>query len=495
MSNIDNYKKILLSTFCISILVSAWCIYSDATINGDALIYLNSAELYANGEWTKGLQAWNWPLFPFLISIISNVTSLSAEYSAYVLNTLLWAVVALGFIMLTREMGGTLWHWVAAAIIILVYIKINDYRDYIIRDTGYIAFYLLGFLYFLKFKHSDTWLKALAWSFFMMLAALFRSEGFIFLLLVPLVLLIDRNQDIGQRIRMFVKANTLLAALSIVAVIIIFLTGISVEKLDVSRKLAIIFHTYGAEFTNKIELVNKYLLNKYSEHYGWLVVFFTIVIILLYKSITTIGTLYGVLAFHGVFTKAYNPKKTKRDIWLWFIAINIIIMLIFASMKFFLTGRYVLAMVLTIMLIVPFSLVKIFNRWKNRKTDSSIIQKYALPAIIFLMITMLVDGLISFGPSKLYIKEAGLWIKNNTRADTTLYSTDNAINYYAGKKYIYPVLADPSAAVVRYDYIAIRVKRKNPELRKTIIKRMKKVPIKVFSNDRGDSVLLFKSVS
>lgn len=488
-----NYKKILFISFFVSILISAWCIYNDATINDDALIYLNSAELYIKGHWAEGWQAWNWPFFPLLISIISKITNLSAEHSAYVLNTLLWSVVVLSFIALTKEMGGTLRHFLAAAIIILIYTKINDYRDYIIRDTGYIAFYLLGFLYFLRFKHTNTWLNALAWSFFMILAALFRSEGFIFLVLVPMVLLIDRNQDMNQRIRMFIKANTLLVALSIVVALIILLTGVSIEKLDVSQKLAIIIQTYGTEFTNKIQLVNKYLLNKYSEHYGWLVVFFTIVIILLYKSITTIGALYGLLTFHGVFTKTFNPEKAKRDIWLWFVTINIIILLIFASMKFFLTGRYVLAMVLTIMLAVPFSLVKIFNHWMNRKKDGTIIQKYALPVIIFLMMYMLVDGLVSFGPSKLYIKEAGLWIKNNTIAESTLYSTDQTINYYAGKKYRYPALANLSESKVKYDYTAIRIKRKSPELRNRILVEMKTKPIKRFSNTRGDTIFLFKN--
>ena len=374
-----NYKKILFISFFVSILISAWCIYNDATINDDALIYLNSAELYINGRWAEALQAWNWPLFPFLISIISNITGLSTEHSAYVLNTLLWSIAVLGFIALTKEMGGTLRHVLAAAIIILVYTKINNYRDYIIRDAGYIAFYLLGFLYFLRFKYTGSWLNALAWSFFIILAALFRSEGFIFLVLVPIVLLIDKDQDISQRIRMFIKANTLLISLSVAVAFMIFLTGVSIEQLAISKKLIIFFQTYGTEFTNKIELVNKYLLNKFSEHYGWLVVVFTVVIILFYKSITTMGVLDGLLAFHGLYTKAFNPETSRKKIWLWFIAINIIILVIFASMKFFLTGRYVLAMVLTIMLITPFSLVRIFNHWKDKKLGSGKYQKYILP--------------------------------------------------------------------------------------------------------------------
>ena len=491
--NTVSYKKILLVSFFISVIFSVWNIYHEPTINGDALVYLKSAELYTKGYWAEGFQTWKWPLFPFLLSIISNVTNLSVEHSAYVLNTLLWAVAILGFIMLTREMGGTLWHWVAAAIIILVYTKINDYRDYIIRDAGYIAFYLLGFLCFLRFNHTKTWLYGLSWAFFMVLAALFRSEGFIFLVLAPLVLLIDRDQDISQRIRMFIKANSLLAALVVVAIFTILLTEIPIEQLEISQKLNIILQTYGTEFTSKIQLVNKYLLNKYSESYGWLVVIATIVIILLYKSVTTIGTLYGLLTLHGIFSKAYSPDKTRRNIWLWFIFINIIILLIFASMRFFLTGRYVLAMVLTIMLITPFSLVRIFNHWKDKKPGSGKYQKYILPGIILIMILMLIDGLVSFGLSKLYVKEAGLWIKNNTSLESTLYSTDQTVNYYAGKKYPYIVLSDLSKAKVKYDYTAVQIKHNKQGLLKKVIVKMKAEPIKIFGNKEGDRVILFKN--
>ncbi|MFV1977503.1 MAG: hypothetical protein ACC651_17310 [Candidatus Scalindua sp.] len=495
MLNSVNYKNILFVSFFISIIISVWSIYDDPTINRDALLYLNSAELYIDGRWIEGLRAWNWPFYPFLISIIGSATNLSAEHSAYILNTLLWSVVVLSFIALTKEMGGTLRHILAAAIIILVFTKINNYRDYIIRDAGYIAFYLLGFLYFLRYKHDDSWFNAMAWSFFFLLAALFRSEGFIFLFFVPVVLLTDRDQEFIQRLRMFFKANTLLISLLIVVPFTIFLTGVSIEKLAISNKLAIVSQTYGSEFINRIELVNKYLLNSFSEKYGWLVVIFTVLIIIVYKSIATLGVLYGSLALHGIITKAYNPEIKRKKIWLWFIAINIVILVLFASMQFFLTGRYVLALLLTIMLITPFSLVRIFDHWKNRKLDSSITQKYLLPVVVLLMIAMLVNGLVSFSPSKLYIKEAGLWIKNNTTADSTLYSNDQIINYYAGKEYSYITPVKLSEAKNKYDYSAINIKFKDLELINKLSEEIKSEPIKMFSNTKGDTIILFKNIT
>jgi len=476
-----------------SIILSVWAIYNDPTINNDGLIYLKSAEYYIDGQWGKGFELWRWPFFPWLLSVIGIVTSLSPEYSAYILNTLLWAIVIVSFIALIKELGGKTEHLVAAAIIILVFTKINDYRDYIIRDAGYIAFYLLSFLFFIRFSRENSWKNAIIWSACMIVATLFRSEGFAFLALMPLILLLDSKRTIKNRLYNYLKANALFITASVLIFITLSSIGSSITNFDPGIKLMSYIQSFGGEFSNKVDIINKYVLNRFSHQYDWLVALLTILVILIAKIVTTLGILYGPLFIHGLYTKAYTPRVNDRNVWLWLIGINIIILLIYISINFFLTGRYVLALVLTMMMVTPFSLIRIFHQWKANKLSSHKSQKYIYPLVILLMIYMAVDGLVSTGPSKKYIKEAGLWIKENIATESSVYSNDPIINYYAGKEYIYPFPIELSEATVKYDYTAVRIKRKKPELKTKAINEIKTEPIKTFKNKRGDLILLFKN--
>ena len=162
------------------------------------------------------------------------------------------------------------------------------------------------------------------------------------------------------------------------------------------------------------------------------------------------------------------------------------------------------------MMAVPFSLVAIHDRWK-RRTGASMTDRFTLPIVALLIVYMAIDGLISFGPSKEYIEQAGIWLRENTLESETVFSMESGLLFKAGKLDYDTYLADRKDKTAdrsalrkknifdtlanndwkKYNYLAIRVGRKQQELENAVLEIVDIAPVKVFSNKRGDRMLIF----
>jgi hypothetical protein len=115
-----------------------------------------------------------------------------------------------------------------------------------------------------------------------------------------------------------------------------------------------------------------------------------------------------------------------------------------------------------------------------------------------LFVVLAVDGLVSFGPDKGYMKQAGEWIKETRRDTDTVFANEQILLYYAGEQDITAKQQNYSwehtVSVLRegkkIDYYAIRVSRKFPA-REEEVEAVLGEPVMRFSNRRGDKVLVF----
>ena len=170
-----------------SIVLSAWCLFLDNVINSDGVVYLRTAELLSNGDWQTALSSYKWAFYSFLIAGVQLITGLSFEYSANALNAALTALAVAVFLSLVGELGADRKILIAAVVVVLLFPGLNRYRAFIIRDAGYIAFYLLALLLFIKDLKQPRPALRLGWLASIFVATLFRIEGFIFLVALPLV--------------------------------------------------------------------------------------------------------------------------------------------------------------------------------------------------------------------------------------------------------------------------------------------------------------------
>ena len=193
----------------------------------------------------------------------------------------------------------------------------------------------------------------------------------------------------------------------------------------------------------------------------------------------------------------FFPERHSIKPWKLFIYFNLIILAVFTPTKFFLTDRYPLALAITLLAIVPFSLSHICSRWqaKPRNTFKSNIG-YILVALLLLVNVF--EGLTSVS-DKRYLKDAGTWISENVDENATLYTNDLVIGFYS-KKADQLLAVDPDRANlirsfyrgewIHFDYLALQV-IPDIEFQGHLEKTLWVVPEKVYKNERAREVRIY----
>ncbi|MGZ9002091.1 MAG: hypothetical protein ACXW1T_13365, partial [Methylophilus sp.] len=83
----------------LGIVIACQVIYiQHGWINDDSVLYFEMARLFSLGEWKQGIALFNWPLYPALISIVHQLTHLSIQTSAQILDVIFFAITTYSFI-------------------------------------------------------------------------------------------------------------------------------------------------------------------------------------------------------------------------------------------------------------------------------------------------------------------------------------------------------------------------------------------------------------
>src|SRR3990167_10792551 len=172
----------------ISILLSLSMNMSRPLVNPDAICYLSSAESMGEYGIKAAMQLCGqakWPFYSMLIYGFVTMSHLSYVIAAYILDGFFSLFSVVMFILIVKKLGGSrrvLW---LAAMVILLSHQFNSVREYIIRDHGFWAFYLISMFLLIRYYKQSTWQIALSWNISLMIATLFRIEGAFFLFAIP----------------------------------------------------------------------------------------------------------------------------------------------------------------------------------------------------------------------------------------------------------------------------------------------------------------------
>ena len=500
---LHRFVDIRVLAVLVSIILSAWAVFLDDVINNDGILYLQIAELLDRGEWQAAFQLYKWPFYPFLISLVAKVPGLDYEYAAHLLNAALTALAVVCFISLVRELGGEKTTVLAAAILVLLYPGINEYRSFIIRDTGYIGFYLLSLLFFFKSLKSQGWGYVASWVSSILIATLFRIEGFVFVAMLPLLFYIEKHA--GQRMRVSGFIALIGIACGLTVVLAWWLGGgitapdlktIGPETIGLLQSL---WERTTTAMSTKITLLGETLLTEHASDHAPTVFFVSLLVILLAEILRRLTLVNAALVGHALYHRLIFPMTRAKTIWIWLVLVNLMILMIFVFARQFLTGRFPLALSLTLMLAVPFSLVVLHGAWRDQRTKRQT-KNWLFPAVCVLILLFGLDGLYS-PTGKTYLKEAGIWLRDNTPAQSTLLTNNQLLMFYAARN----VYSDagrflPSHGLdfiknkewQDYDYLAIRIKSKQEKQKTSLIGTLSRDPVMRFANRKGDEVLIFK---
>lgn len=492
----------------LSLTFSSWALFQDDVINPDGTLYVQAASKFAAGEWKEGFEIYSWPFYSLLIAGTSSVSGIGLEAAAHVLDSLFYVIVSVTFVSIVRLLGASERVVFWSALIVLIYPGLNENRSSVLRDPGYLALYLLALFFFLRYQREPLWRHALGWGLCMTAATLFRMEGVVLLVLVPIVLLVDPTRSWRERFRVFVRAHVIVCA-AMAAVLIAWMAARDTElwatlaesRLGRSGVLLgavrrILFQT----LPNRAHLLADTLLSPSSARYAPAVIAITIGAIVVWESFKTLTLLNALLIGAATRFRPVFANGTFRTTWKALLILNVLILVVVAVINFYLTGRSGLALALTLMLVAPFGLAGLYTQWSGRR-GFSLRRDWIFPAVCVLVAVTAVDGLVSFSPSKRHIKEAGIWVRENMTRASRVFTNDTILAHYAGTRPETLLGKDPRTSALdvlrdggwkRYDILAVRVRKKHAELASAFRDTLKREPVKSFRNRGGDEVLVFR---
>ncbi len=471
-----------LMSLCLSALID----FRVDVINPDAICYLMSAEAMKDGL-HAGMHLCGqatWPFYSLLIYLFSKLTTINVTVSAYVLNAGFTLLSVLSFIAIIQFLSQqSRLMWLGAAVILFAH-EFNSVRDNIIRDHGFWAFYLLSILFLLKFFRYHQIRFALAWSISLIAATLFRVEGAVFLAILPFLALLEFKESFVARIKHFIQLNslTILAAISV----LIFVQDYSrLHELQFQAQQG--WAVMASHFTASSEIIAKSVLGVFGARDANVVFGLTLVSWFMLQVIGNVTVLYALLVVYAWWKRAAEWTDFSRVILWAYVIINAVITFSFLLQNWFLAKRYLMALSLTLMLWIPYALIKQ--------------KKWVLNVLLTVIVLSSFINVLNISHSKAYIREAGNWLSENAPKTASIYSNDYQLMYYS--KHFGDNIFPKSSSFIglenlkkqdltQYDYLAVRLNSKDKDAIDWVHSKIPLVPIKVFANAHGDHIVIYQ---
>ncbi len=397
-----------------SLALSMMAVLVNQVPNRDAFTYMRTAEILL----AEGLQAamahYTWIAYPALIALVQIVPGVDMFHAAQIVNAALYVLVTVVFITLVRELDASPRILILAAIVILAYPHINEYRAHLIRDIGFLGFCLLALLNLVRFHRHVAPRHAIGFCAALLAAFLFRAEAMVFLALAPLALLVDASVPLGQRCRRLAIVYGLALAALVAGFLLALVMGLNVvDQLSTYLRIYLPFvDQASASLFGDTTAISQALFTEHAANLSSS----DIPLILTGGLITLLGAMimesFGLI-FLGALLYGWTQKMTalpaapRTDLWA-FALTALLVLLAFTLIARFMTTRYTMVFCVVLVLLVPLIIDRAWTRAQARGT----LRRFGWVVGYFALYSM-IDAHITFGESKDFTVDAIDWINTN----------------------------------------------------------------------------------
>ncbi|MDP6536370.1 MAG: hypothetical protein QGG02_08625 [Gammaproteobacteria bacterium] len=416
-----------------SLLVSLLTILFPDTLNDDAYIYIRTAEIFLADGLTAAFQHYAWASYSVLIALISQL-GFSLFTSAFILNAFFFALLVYSYISIIMYIDDSRRVLLLAAICILLYPQINEYRYLIIRDVAFWSLALFALWQYLSYTTEHSLKHACAFSAALIVAISFRLEAAIYLLVVPFTVLLDTRFAKRERQLLFLKLAGVVASSSIVTLLALTVTGLSfggllAEYISTYQPFLVdTFNPSSAQMTELAGAVFGEYAAAYSKEYILLFLFAGLLPILVANLFNAIGGPFFWILLWGFFKKTVRVQRHVLMPLLCFVTINTIILFAFLYLTRYLSSRYAQLLCLVVALLVPLIVTRIIDSIQARAWGS-----LGQRVVILFFGYLGFDSFVNFADPKDFISDSVAWIEIRSEADSRLITNNRAIAYYTGK--------------------------------------------------------------
>ena len=478
-----SFNQIRIFTALISLLLSATAFYSDDIINSDGILYIQVTEAFLQSGFSAMMQLYNWPFFAMIIAGLHSLTAIPLELCSNIINSLFFVIFTDTLLLINNKTFSNKQNLIIAAVLIICFQSFNEYRDYIIRDIAYWAFCGLSLYRFIIFLESPSIRNATLWQTLAIIAVLFRIEGVVFLLGLPLYLF--AHSPVKIALKSYLQLNFLLIIIALSTITFV----LSQPELTASfgKLSTVLSYIKPTNFTNtliaKSDIIANQVLNQYSARFSTMILVSGLIFMLFYKLIKALSLPYIAIYIVAVWNRK-NESHPYQKLIIYYVILNITLLLAFLFHSYFMSTRYTIMAVSGLFLLMLPSLCNYIERLLNNKSRKT------LSIIILILFVSLVDSMTQ-SASKAYIQSTAIWASDNLPQSSHILTDDNLLYYYVLKH-------NPIAKIdvkhiptnyKNYQYIIVVEKNKQHRFQP---KNMLLKPIYHQLNKHGDRAIVYK---
>ncbi len=418
----------------ISLLLSGLAVALGLTPNPDGYTYLRTAEIFLEDGLRAAFAHYHWASYSLLIALFQYLPGVDLFAAAQLVNAVLYALLTVVFMTLLREIDPSRRMAWIAAVTILVYPHLNEFRFTLIRDIGFLALSLLGLLYLARYYRDSGMTHAAGFCAACVAAALFRVEALVFLLLAPFALLCDRSRSWRARWHGLLQLHGFAAGLALALFVAFFAAGINLLALlgDAANLYQPFLQQSERTFFGDTSELTQAIFTEhaalFSERYTILLLVTGLGAILITKIIESIGTPYLMVLAWGAWQRRIRLPRHLLVPGAFYLLLAFLVPLAFILLTRFMTTRYTMLLCTLLVLLVP---LIVERAWRDARREGWT-RRFAW-VVGLLAVYCAFDSHVSFGDRKTYLPETVDWINRNTNPDAPLRTNLQYIGWATGR--------------------------------------------------------------
>lgn len=503
----ETLKKNTVIIYSLSCVLSMVLFFAysatDNILNDDGINYI-----YAAHSMTEGLpeQAKSYrpeTLFYSQIALIATITGLDLYPSAQLLSLFWQALLACGFIAIIRSFDTSMQSQLIALAVFFSMMSLNDLRPDIIRGFGFWALQLWAVWAGLKYIKSRLWHFALLWLGLSGISILYRAEGLVYFALIPVLILLNTGFTGKFTAKKGLKTVSLILIISGV-IWFVFISeprqppsntpGFSqLQSLSATDKLLREFTTFKLAASNFDQLktdIAKIMPSKWAQRsVNDLLIGGFIFHVLLTLLKTTNAPLMTLSLYRATFKRPFFSDP-RHKLLASYILIGILVGLMSVYSKHFLSTRYIMLTAILLAIPITFGLSRSYSHFIASQQIRARIWRYALFSLPLLAC---IYPLTHQDDDKLYIREAGQWVKIHLNSGQRIYFNEQKVAFYAADytNDSFKKQHDDLQGLVREGYqYAVLYEGGSEQL--PIQQSLQEHRLKTFQNNQGRSVNVYK---
>jgi hypothetical protein len=371
----NQFSQLLISA---AALIAIWIIYLQyGWVTSDSILYFEMARLIADGQLEEAIAMFKWPFYPGLIALVHIATGLSIQTSAQCLSVAFFATSLWALTKIVTLLGGNQRAQVLATLMLFGsgYI-VGDIMPMSTRDQGYWAFMLLALWQLIVFYKHGAIKNALAWQLLALIATLFRIEGAVYMLALPLALFIlPKSRADAKTIHLLFRAYAFFILLGVLALFAVLMSSsINLDAFGRLKELLTGFsdieQNIKQNLIHRVDVMRDQVIGEPFKEFAWFTFLLSLFSISVIKCLSVAGWSPAILALSNTRQSRDALDKDTFKVLSVFAVITWLIACLIILKVNLLSGRYVVLFGFVLIAVASVVAEVHLQQWRRAKLSN-----------------------------------------------------------------------------------------------------------------------------